>query len=153
MARTTATFIPNVSASATTSTLSLDDIPEDVRTEVEEIYAALKSAPDGRMRVQFDTVDELRQYQRWATAYCAMRPDGAIRFRKSPTRGLPETVIDFRITDLLTENEEKTADVRAATVAAGGADGTPKTQRAAVVAAGKAPAKAATPVKMPAKRR
>ena len=110
------TFIPNAVSKADTG-LTLEDIPQDVRDDCEEVYAALKTNP-GRMRVAFDTLAELNTYIAQATAYCRLRPAGPIRFRKSPTRKLPATTMDFRITDLQTENEEVTEGIRNATEAA-----------------------------------
>lgn len=124
MARTVK-FVPHASPSAI-PTLALDAIPQDVRDEVEEIYAALKANPNGRMRAEFSTKDEALAYQTQATAYCALRTVAVknedtgkveivaapIRFRKSPTKGLADNVLEFRITDLKTENEEKTEAIR-----------------------------------------
>lgn len=98
------TFVPTSSNSGATL-IALEDIPEDVVQGVEEVYAALKSAA-GRMRAEFDSKAEAIQWMRQAQAYCAQRPDGAIRFRKSPTPKLADNVIEFRITDLDTKEEE-----------------------------------------------
>lgn len=96
----TLTFIPNAQSKGTASAgMSLDDIPQEIRTDVEEVYTALKTNP-GRMRVNFDTIAELNQYIAQVTAYCNLRPEGKLRFRKSPTRNLPATTMDFRITDV-----------------------------------------------------
>lgn len=102
-------FVPTASASNTTAVLTLEDIPQDVRDEVEEIYNALKTNPNGRMRAEFDTKEELAAYTTQVTSYCQVRPGGVIRFRKSPTKGLPETAMDFRITDV-TEKPETPAE-------------------------------------------
>lgn len=110
MARKTA-FVPNATTGVI-SQVALADIPQDVRDEVEEIYAALKANPNGRMRSEFDTVEELRQYVTQVVSYCEQRPAGAIRFRKSPTKKLPDTVVEFRITDLQSDSEAQTADIR-----------------------------------------
>lgn len=111
-------FIPAVNAAATGAGYSLEDIPQDIKDEIEEMYAALKTR-DGRFQVAFDTKAELAEYVAMVTAYCAQRlVDGnaaPIRFRKSPTKGLPETTMNFRITDVQTENEKATEAVRDAT--------------------------------------
>ena len=104
------TFIPNTSKSGTPA-LSLEEIPQEVRNDVEEVYTALKTNP-GRMRVQFDSLAELNTYIAQVTAYCALRPAGAIRFRKSPSRGLAKTTMDFRITDVQTDAEKTTEEIR-----------------------------------------
>lgn len=109
-------FVPTT-APGVTALVALDDIPQDVKDEVEEVYANLKANPNGRIRAEFDTPAELRVYVTQVTSYCELRPAGAIRFRKSPTKNLPQNVMDFRITDLKTENEQITEDIRTATEA------------------------------------
>jgi hypothetical protein len=105
------TFIPNaVSKSSGGVKLELEDIPQDVRTEVEESYETLKTNP-GRLRATFDTLAEMNTYIAQVTAYCALRPAGELRFRKSPTRGLPATTMDFRITEKQTPNEKTVEEI------------------------------------------
>lgn len=108
-------FIPQANPkSGSNVTLTLDDVPQEVRDDVEEVYKTLKTQP-GRMAVEFDTIAELNKYVAQVKAYCDLRPAGAIRFRKSPARNLKSTQMEFRITDLLTENEEITEGIREAT--------------------------------------
>ena len=102
-------FIPTQSG-ATSTTLSLEDIPQEVRDNAEEVYLALKSNV-GRMRVQFETIAELKAYEVQMKVYCKLRPGGEIRFRKSPTKDLPKTAMDFRITDV-TAGEAATEEIR-----------------------------------------
>lgn len=109
-------FIPQENSKSVPAQLSLEEVPEEVRKEVEEVYATLKTNP-GRMRVSFGTLAEMNTYESQVKAYCKLRPAGEIRFRRSPTKGLPKTTMDFRITDLLTANEEKTEEIREATEA------------------------------------
>jgi len=99
MAQLNFTFVPTQQA-ASSSNLAVSDIPEDVRKDCEQVYAALKQNPNGRMRVEFASKTEALQWVAVASAYCKIRPDGAIRFRRSPTRDLPDNVVDFRITDI-----------------------------------------------------
>lgn len=47
-------YVPT-SSDGTTATISVDEIPADVIAEVEEVYAALKANPNGRMKATFDT--------------------------------------------------------------------------------------------------
>ena len=96
------TFVPvTASVSSTASDLTLEDIPEDVRLDVEDVYNYIKANPTARMRTpQFTSKTEALAWQAMATAYCAVRPGGPIAFRRSPTRGLPDTQFDFRIKDL-----------------------------------------------------
>jgi hypothetical protein len=104
-------FIPQAaSKSAGQPMLTLDDVPDGVRKEVEEVYETLKTNP-GRMRAAFDSLAELNTYISQVKAYCDLRPAGAIRFRKSPARNLKPTEMEFRITDLQTENEKTTEEI------------------------------------------
>lgn len=105
------TFIPQTGSGATPN-LTLEDIPEEVREEVEQVYVALKTNT-GRMRAEFDTIAEVKTYETLVKAYCALRPAGAIRYRKSPTKDLPKTAIDFRVTDI-TAGEAATPEIREA---------------------------------------
>jgi len=109
-------FVPTA-APGVPALVNIDDIPQNVKDEVEEIYAALKANPNGRMRAEFDNTAELRVYVAQVTSYCEQRPAGAIRFRKSPIKKLPDHIMEFRITDLKTPNEEITEDIRTATAA------------------------------------
>lgn len=107
-----------VAAAPTTFAMDLDQIPADIREEVEQAYAAIKENPRSRVRAEFDEVAEAKQYLAYVIAYCNVRPAGAIRYRKSPTKGLPDTVVEFRITDVETEAERQTREIRAAAKAA-----------------------------------
>lgn len=103
---------------AATEGLTLEDIPVDVREDVEEVYKFCKENPTARMRTpQFASKTEALAWQALATAYCALRPDGAISLRRSPTRGLPDTQFDFRIKDI-PEGGNGTNDIRNAVQAA-----------------------------------
>lgn len=93
MARKT-TFIPNTAAG---TLIPMDEIPDDVKDDVEEAYKLLSQA-DGRIRVEFDTKEEKAVFSRQAASYCAQRPEGKLKFRWSPSKGLPETSGDFRVT-------------------------------------------------------
>lgn len=113
MAQLKFAFIPTQQA-ASTSTLTVEEIPEDIRKDVEEIYAALKQNPNGRMRVEFASKTEALQWVQVASTYCKIRPAGAIRFRRSPTRDLPDNVVDFRITDIPKNGTEEIREAAAA---------------------------------------
>lgn len=105
-------FVPT--ATPTKFVASLDSVPQDVRDEVEQIYAGMKANPRGRMRAEFDSKEEREQYMGQVKTYCELRPAGAIRLRRSPTKGLPETVAEFRITDFETEAEKEAREIREA---------------------------------------
>jgi hypothetical protein len=92
MARTLA-FVPNVSGSAL---LPLADIPEDVMQEIDDAYENLRGH-DGRIRATFDSKEEADIYCKQAASYAAQRPAGALKFRRSPTKGLAENVVDFTV--------------------------------------------------------
>lgn len=113
MAQLNFVFVPNTTA-ATSSAVTVDEIPEDVRKDVEAVYAALKTNPNGRMRVEFKDKTEALQWIAVATTYCNIRTGGPIRFRKSPTKGLPENVVDFRITDIPQNGTDAIRDAAAA---------------------------------------
>lgn len=84
----------------------LEDIPADVIEFVETTYAKQRKTP-GRERVEYDTLDELKKDYKLMVDYCAQRPankGGILAIRRSPTRGIPETVMDVRITADLEAN-------------------------------------------------
>lgn len=105
------TFIPQAtSKSSGPRILSLDEIPDEVKKDAEEVYEALKTNT-GRMSASFGSVVELNTYVAQMKAYCDQRPNGAIKFRRSPTRNLPATTMEFRITDI-PEGEQATDGIR-----------------------------------------
>lgn len=106
-------FVPVVQGSAASKWIHIDDVPDDVKAQVEEVYETLKTNP-GRMAVAFATKADLLQYIRQVDSYCKQRPDGAIHFRKSPVRNQPENEMHFRITDKPTENAADTAAINEA---------------------------------------
>lgn len=111
MARTIV-FVPTASPGAP-ALVDIDEIPQDVVEDVEDVYAALKTNPNGRMQITFKDKAELATFVIQATSYCAQRAAGQIRMRRSPVK-VPENVLAFRVTDLLTENEAKTEEIREA---------------------------------------
>ena len=110
-------FIANA-VSTSPARLTLDEIPDEVKKDAEEAYSVLKKA-NGRLRATFPTVADLNTYVKQMKAYCELRQvDGKaapISFRRSPTKGLKDTEMDFRVTDVKTENEQKTEEIREAT--------------------------------------
>lgn len=97
------TFVPNLSAG---TLIPMAEIPDDVKEEMEEAYAQL-AGHDGRIRAEFDTKDEATLYCRQAASYCSQRAAGVLKFRRSPTKGLPENVVDFTVKADLPANAEK----------------------------------------------
>lgn len=106
-------YVPTVPDRGSVATLPLNAIPQDVIDEVEEVYKALKDNPNGRMRAEFDTKGELSTYMTQVSSYCSQRTvngtPAPLRFRKSPTKNLPETTMDYRIGDPLPPKEETVA--------------------------------------------
>lgn len=100
------TFVPTVSG---VGLIPMEEIPQDVRDEMEEAYASLSKA-EGRIRAEFDNEEEANVYCRQAASYCTQRADGALKFRRSPTKGLPKNVVDFRVTRNVEENGQRRAD-------------------------------------------
>lgn len=101
-------YVPTAPDRGSVATIPANEIPDDVKVEVEEVYLALKANPNGRMRAEFDTKAEMLQYQTQVASYCRQRTvdgvDAPLRFRKSPTKNLPETTMDYRIGDPLPDN-------------------------------------------------
>lgn len=112
-------YIPTAADRGSVAVIPANEIPKDVIAEVEEIYLALKANPNGRMRAEFDTKAELTAYMTQVVSYCQQRQVNGVpaplRFRKSPTKNLPETVMDYRIGDPLPEKPEPGENGSAAT--------------------------------------
>lgn len=107
-------FIPAAQPTAFAGkTLTVDDIPADIRADVEEAYTTLKAIP-GRIRAEFDNAEEIREFEAMVKAYCEIRPAGKLSYRRSPARNLPDTTIDYRITDFETKAERETRQLREA---------------------------------------
>jgi hypothetical protein len=83
---------------------ALVEVPQEIRDEVDSLYAHFSEHPDQEGYAEFDTVDELRDWQRLAAAYCKHREAGALRLRKKPSKNLPDTHMRFQITADLEEN-------------------------------------------------
>lgn len=87
---------------------NLDDIPQEVKEFVEECFTKQSRTP-GRTQVAYDTKEELENEFKLMADYCAQRKQGILRIRKSPTRKLAETVMEFRITRAIEENGARNA--------------------------------------------
>ncbi len=95
--------------------IALDEIPDEVKQFVEEVYAKQRKNP-GRTRVSYDTSEELDIEFKFMVDYAAQRPAGILTVRRSPTRatGFPKgtdlsTVMDFRITANVEANGARNA--------------------------------------------
>jgi hypothetical protein len=91
----------------------LNDIPKDVIEYVESTYEKQRKSPS-RERATYDTEEELKKEFKLMADYVAQRPKGILRIRKSPTRGMPDNVMDFRITADVEANGKANANKPAA---------------------------------------
>lgn len=102
-----------VLANATASSgprIALEEIPEEVKAEVEEIVVALAKTPGGRMHVEFQTPEQLKTYLGQVASYCEYRTP-QLYYRKSPQKGLGLTEAMFRVETLESkEAREKAAE-------------------------------------------
>lgn len=86
-------FVPDTTGPVRTP---LEEIPQDVKQYVEEVYTRQRKVP-GRERASYDTVKELDTEWKQMVDYAAQRPQGILKIRRSPTRNLPETTMEFRV--------------------------------------------------------
>ena len=94
-----AQFIPSTTADGL---IPMEDIPDDVKTDMEDAYKAI-SQNDGRIRFTFDDKAELELFFKQAVSYCRQH-EPVWKARKSPTRNLPDNVMDLRVTADLEAN-------------------------------------------------
>ncbi len=66
-------FIPSTSK-ADPAVFPLAMIPNEIKRDAEEVYQAITMAGAGRMHVEYDTADEVREFRRQIEAYCTHRP-------------------------------------------------------------------------------
>lgn len=83
---------------------SVVEIRDDIKSDVEEMYAFLAANPNTEGNIVFDTVKELKADLRQIRAYCASREAGALKFRQLNSKHLPDTHVRFQITADLPEN-------------------------------------------------
>jgi nuclear transport factor 2 (NTF2) superfamily protein len=103
----TFTFVPSTTAG---QVVPLDEIPEDVKTNVTEAWAALKGN-EGRIRATFANKDEADVWYRFAASYAAQFPEGALKMRRSPTKDKPsDATIDFTLKRDVEANGERRAE-------------------------------------------
>lgn len=106
MARKSSTFVPDQTGPYVTP---LNEIPEDVKRYVEEVYDRQRKTP-GRERAEYDTEAEKNAEWKFIVDYCAQRPKGILAARRSPTRGKSVNVMEFRLTADLEKNGAKNAN-------------------------------------------
>lgn len=106
MPRKSSVAIPDTNGPVLTP---LDAIPDELKAYVEEVYEKQRKTP-GRERAEYDNEKELKEEFKLMADYVAQRPAGVLRIRKSPTREMPDNVMDFRITADLESNGKKNAN-------------------------------------------
>jgi hypothetical protein len=92
-------IVPRLAAGSVT----LDQIPAEFVSEFEQIWKDLTENANTELRVEFDDMDEKKQWMAFAKSYCEQRmaPDGSsdrLKIRATPKRNLPETVTYFSVT-------------------------------------------------------
>lgn len=85
-------------------TASAPEIPQDVKDDVEAIYAHLTANPDQEGFAEFANNAEREQFHKQAMAYCRTRAAGALKFRKLNSKNLPVNQMRFQITADLPAN-------------------------------------------------
>lgn len=106
MARKSSTFVPDATGPYVTP---LNEIPDDVKKYVEEVYAKQRKTP-GRERAEYDTEAEKNAEWKFIVDYCNQRPNGILNARRSPTRNKEANVMEFRINADLEKNGKANAN-------------------------------------------
>jgi hypothetical protein len=73
------------------------EIPQDVKDDIDAIYAHLRDNPGQEGFAEFDTAEEVAPWIRFARAYATSREAGALKFRQLPSKHLPENQIRFSL--------------------------------------------------------
>lgn len=107
------TFVPKQTSAPTDNTVPLEEIPQELRNQVEEVYTTLKQY-DGNMHAEFPSKQEMLRWERLVKSYVAQRPAGPIHYRRSPVRNQAEGHVNFRITDVPTKNAEVAEGIKEA---------------------------------------
>ena len=85
------------------------EIPQEVKDDIDAIYAHLTANPGTEGFAEFDTADEVAPWLKFARAYSGTREAGALKFRQLPSKHLPDTQIRFSLTADLQANGERNA--------------------------------------------
>lgn len=77
--------------------VTADQIPAEVKKDVEDIWTALQANPDQDIRVEEDTKEAVLKWLRYAVSYGSQRMDASgnsakLLIRALPKRNLPENV-------------------------------------------------------------
>ena len=88
--------------------IPLDEIPQDVKDFAEEVYAWQRKT-SGRERVTYDNDQERELESRQLASYAAQRPQGVLKYTRSPSKGLPPHAMDFRLSADVEANGNRNA--------------------------------------------
>lgn len=83
------------------------EVPQQVKDDIEAIYAHLRENPGTEGFATFDTAEEVPTWLRQARAYTTTREAGALKFRQLPSKHLPTNQIRFSLTADLPANGER----------------------------------------------
>lgn len=87
-------------------TASAPEIPQDVKDDVEAIYAHLTAHPDQEGFAEFANNAEREKFHKDAMLYCRTRAAGVLKFRKLNSKNLPPNQMRFQITADLAANAD-----------------------------------------------
>lgn len=93
-----------VAKPTTAGQASAVEVPQEVKDDVDGIYAHLTAHPDQEGFAEFDTKAEKNTWMNQARVYCKSRAAGALTLRQLPSKHLPENQVRFAITADLPEN-------------------------------------------------
>jgi len=85
------------------------EVPQDVKDEIDEVFAHLRQFPDEEGFVRFDSTEERKAWEAQVRTYAATREAGALKFRRLPSKHLPETELRFKLTVDMPANGERKA--------------------------------------------
>jgi hypothetical protein len=89
---------------------SVQDVPEDVKTEIDGLFDWLTANPGHEGRVTgFEDDKERNLWLRQVRAYCPSREAGALKFRQLPSKNLPDGEIRFSLTRDIPQDGENNA--------------------------------------------
>lgn len=94
-------FVPTAGG---TSLVPWEEIPEDVKTQMEEAAELLLST-SGRIHATFRDEAEKALFSQYATSWGKLRPAGEITFRWSPTKGNQKHEGDFTLKRVVAPSE------------------------------------------------
>lgn len=83
------------------------EIPQEIKDEIDGLYDHLRQNPGLEGYAEFDTPDEMKEWQRLAASYCKFREAGALKLRKLPAKNLPDNHMRFQLTADLPANGER----------------------------------------------